>query len=151
MKRLWLLFAFVILAGGASGQDSKGVRPQPPLTVSEVKWDSNFVLPRTVSFNGAYGPNSLTTGILVRKTSVTVTNTGPRTIESIRLAFVFSDPSTGEEWFRFKTRSKKRLPPGESRSITKATLGSPPHAGVAAKRAVITEVKYSDGSVWRQQ
>jgi hypothetical protein len=84
--------------------------------------------------------------------SVTVTNTGSLPIESLRLAFVLSDPETGEEWFRYKVRSRKRLPPGESRLIENAatpTLGNPPRDGLAAKSAVVTEVKYSDGSVWR--
>jgi hypothetical protein len=84
--------------------------------------------------------------------SVTVTNTGRLPIESLRLTFVFSDPETGEEWFRYKVSSKKRLLPGESRLVEKSatsTLGSPPRDSLAARRAVVTEVKYSDGSVWR--
>lgn len=88
--------------------------------------------------------------------SVTVTNTGSLPIESIRLAFVYSDPDTGEEWFRYKAHSKKRLLPGESRSIVKSVtatmaMGEMPRDERAAKSAVVTEIKYSDGSVWRPQ
>jgi hypothetical protein len=155
MKLLRLLLAVVILEGGGLGQASSGTRTQPPVTVSGVTWRSNFLVTGHYAVKGSYGMTTAATrGVLRRTMSVTVTNTGSLPIESLRIAFVFSDPETGEEWFRSKVRSKKRLLPGESRLIEKFAvprLGYPPRDGLAAKSAVVTEVRYSDGSVWQQQ
>jgi len=154
MKRLWLLLTVVILGGSASGQAVTETQSQPPVTVSPVKWGSNFVEFRTRAVKGPYATRTFTAGVSVRTMSVTVANSGSLPIESIRLAFVFSDPDTGKEWFRYKVRSKKRLLPGESRSIETAavpTLGWPPRDQVADKSVVIMEIKYSDGSVWRHK
>lgn len=147
MKKLWLLFAVVALGSSASGQAPTEARSQPHVTVSAVTWGDHELTIRDRNNTGRPAP-----GYGVRAMSVTLTNTGPLPVASIRLAFVFSDPETGEEWFRYKVRSKKRLLPGESMLIEKAataTLGSPPRDGLAARRVVITEVIYSDGSVWR--
>lgn len=60
----------------------------------------------------------------------------------------------GKEWFRYKLHSRKKLLPGESRLLEKAamaTLGWPPRDELADKSVVITEIKYSDGPVWRQK
>jgi hypothetical protein len=154
MKRLGWLFAVVILAGSASGQTVTGPGAHPTVTVSAVTWQSNQVLQRTVTVKGNYGTTTRTEGVTVRTMSATVTNTGSLPIESIRLVFVLSDPDTGEVWFRYKAHNKKKLLPGESRLIVKAvtpTLGHVPRDQIAVKSATITEVKYSDGSVWRQQ
>lgn len=153
MKRLWLLLAVVVLGGSASGQAVTGTQSEPPVTVSQVKWGGNLVEFRTRAIKGPYATATVAEGVRVRTMSVTVANSGSLPIESIRLAFVFSDPETGKEWFRYKVWSKKRLLPGESRVIETAavpTLGSPPRDQMAAKSAVIMEIKYSDGSVWRR-
>lgn len=149
MRMLWLLLAVVALGGSASGQAPTDARSQPPVAVSAVTWGEHELAIRDRNNTGRPAP-----GFGLRAMSVTVTNTGSLPIESLRLAFVFSDPETGEEWFRYKVHSKKRLLPGESRLVEKAataTLGSPPRDGLAAKRAIITEVTYSDGSVWRRK
>ena len=166
MKRLLLLLAFAIPQGGALAQTATSTRTQPPVTVSEVKWGGNYVVFRHSSrINGnptslsnrrtqLYGPTSRTEGAQIRTMSFTVTNSGFLPIESIRLAFVFSDPDTGKEWFRYKLHSRERLLAGESRLLEKAamaTLGLPPRDELADKSVVITEIKYSDGWVWRQK
>jgi hypothetical protein len=156
VKRLWLLLlAVVVLEGSVLGQASTRLRTQPPVTVSAVTWESNFLLTGYYSIKGSYGTTTGgTRGFNIRTMSVTVTNTGSLPIESLRIAFVFSDPDTGEEWFRSKVHSKKRLLPGESRLIEKIALprlGYPPRDSLAAKSAVITQVKYSDGSIWRHK
>ena len=145
MRRLWLPLAVAVLASSASGQAVTGTQSEPPVTVSPVKWGNTVVGSR---FRTDYD------GFNVRTMSVTVANSGSLPIESIRLAFVFSDPDTGKEWFRYKVRSKKRLLPGECRLIETTavpTLGTPPRDLVAAKSVVIMEIKYSDGSVWRHK
>ena len=166
MKRLWILLAVAALQSSAWAQTGAVTRPQPPVTVSDVMWGGNYVTFRHNSkINGnpmslrnrrarLYGPTTRTGGIQMRTMSVTVTNSGSVPIESVRLAFVFADPETGEEWFRYKAHSKKRLLPGASVSIEKAataTLGWPPRDELADKSVVITEIKYSDGSVWRHK
>lgn len=166
MKKLLLLLAIVIPQGGALAQTATSTRTQPPVTVTEVKWGGNYVVFRHGSrINGnprslrnrrtqLYGPTSYTEGAQIRTMSVTITNSGSLPIESIRLAFVFSDPSTGKEWFRYKMQSRKRLLAGESRLLEKAaaaTLGWPRRDELADKSVVVTEIKYSDGSVWRQK
>lgn len=158
MKRLWLLLlAVVVLEGSVLGQAAAVPRAKtlPPVNVSAVTWESNFLLTGYYSVKGNYGTTTGgTLGFNIRTMSVTVTNTGSLPIESLRIAFVFSDPDTGEEWFRSRARSKKRLLPGESRLIEKVALprlGYPPRDRLAAKSAVITEIKYSDGSIWRHK
>lgn len=166
MKNLSPLVAVVILQGGALAQTVTSTRTQPPVTVSEVKWGGNYVVLRHDSkVNGnptslsnrrtqLYGTTSRTEGARRRTMSVTIANTGFLPIESIQLAFVFSDPGKGKEWFRYKIHGGKKLLPGESRLLEKAataTLGWPPRDELADKSVVITEIKYSDGSVWRQK
>jgi hypothetical protein len=156
MKRLCTLLAFVALGGSALGQAPTDARPQPGASVSMVILRSDQLLFRQHRVRGFYGVRRENEGPHVYKMSATVTNTGSRTIESVRLAFVFSDPATGEEWFRYQVHSKKRLGPGENRELTKAATAKTAVKGVlreeaAVKNAVITEIKYSDGSVWRPE
>ena len=151
---LWLLLALLPLKAGASGQTAAGTRPRPPVTVSEVTWGSNIVGTTNYLVGNNDGDMTFADGFNVRTMSVTITNSGSRPVESVRLAFVFSDPEAGVEWFRYEARSRKRLLPGESLVVRKAatpTLGVPRRDWIAAKSAVITEVKYSDGSVWRHR
>ena len=145
-KILWLLLASVAVAGNASGQTPAVTQTQPPVVVSEVKWDEHPLVASERHFRDISHK-------FLSMMTVTVTNTGTLPVESVRVAFVFADPDTGQELFRYKSRSKKRLLPGESRIVRKAILTRPGwHMTIddlAAKSAVVTEVKYSDGSVWR--
>ena len=146
MKMPCLLLAAVAFAGGASGQAPTATQTQTPVAVSEVEWGEHALITSARNYSSS-----------VHKTlymmTVTVTNTGTLPVESVRVAFVFADPDTGAELFRYKSRSKKSLLPGESRIIQKAVLARPgwyPTIDeLAAKSAVVTEVRYSDGSVWR--
>ena len=147
MKMLLLLLAVSLLQGSAQGQTPEGPRLEPPVLVFAVKWGDHPVMESARHFNSYVQP-------ILRLMSVTVTNAGTRPIESLRVAFVFSDPDTGEEWFRYKVRRKKRLLPGESVLIEKGatpTLGVPARDELASKSAVVTEVIYADGSVWRSK
>src|SRR3712207_920381 len=97
MKRVWLIFALAAFAGVASGQSPQPeVRQRPDVTVSEVAWRTDDVLPRTYSTTNSYGKTGMEDRISVRIMSVTVTNTGRVPVKSVRLAFVFKDPDTGE-------------------------------------------------------
>jgi hypothetical protein len=88
----------------------------------------------------------------LRHASVALTNDGAKTVKSVRLDFVFTDPATGAEVNRIHHRSKKRLRPGESAPTTKEVMGSPRHRrGDGMNVSVeVTEVVYDDGSVWRR-
>lgn len=149
MKVSLLLLIFVALGCGTTGQAQTANSPQSPVAVSAVAWDDHELTKRDRNNFGYFSGG-------VRTMSVTVTNMASLPIESVRLAFVFSDPDTGEEWFRYKVHSKKKLLPGESRSIVKAALARLAVTGLpsderAAKSAVVTEIKYSDGSGWRPE
>lgn len=87
-----------------------------------------------------------------RHASVALTNDGAKTVKSVRLDFVFTDPATGAEVNRIHHRSKKRLRPGENALTQKEVLGSKRHArGDGMRLSVeVTEVVYEDGSVWRR-
>jgi len=88
----------------------------------------------------------------LRHASVALTNDGTKTVKSVRLDFVFTDPSTGAEVNRIRHRSKKTLRPGESVTTKKEVIASPRHRrGDGMKvSAELTEVVYADGSVWRR-
>jgi len=148
MKMLCLLLLGVAALGGGASERSQAVtQSQPPVAISEVTWGEH---PLSISAR-KFGSPHRTSNTLI----VSVTNTGTLPVESVRVTFLFSDPDTGEVLFHYKSRSKKRLLPGESRMIQKAVLTrpgwSPSIDDLAAKSAVVTEVKYSDGSVWRPQ
>ncbi len=147
-KMFWPLLAVFALGGSASGQTSTTSPAQPSVTVYNVQWKEHPLVASDRNYRVVVHGN-------VNTLSVSVTNTGRLPVESVRVAFVFADPDTGEELFRYKSRSKKRLLPGESRVIEKAVLTRPGWwptiDDLAAKSAVVTEVKYSDGSVWRPQ
>ena len=87
-----------------------------------------------------------------RHASVALTNDGAKTVKSVRLDFVFTDPATGAEVNRIHHRSKKHLRPGESAVTRKEVMGSKRHArGDGMQLSVeVTEVVYEDGSVWRR-
>jgi hypothetical protein len=87
----------------------------------------------------------------LRRASVALTNGGTKTVKSVSLDFVFTDPSTGAEVNRIRHRSKKTLRPGETDTTTKEVMGSARHRrgdGMQVS-AELTEVVYADGSVWR--
>ena len=95
--------------------------------------------------------SSMSPARILRHASVTLTNDGPKTVKSVRMDFVFTDPATGAEVNRIRHRSKKRLRPGESALTRKEVMGSKRHRrgdGMQV-RAEVTEVVYEDGSVWR--
>ena len=144
-KMLRLMLAVVAVVGSASGQTPTVTHPPPPVDVSAVQWVEHALSISARHFGSMHRT--------VNTLAVSVTNTGNLPVESVRVAFVFADPDTGEELFRYKSRRKMRLLPGESRVVQKAILvrpgWSPSIDDLAAKSAVVTEVKYSDGSVWR--
>jgi hypothetical protein len=88
---------------------------------------------------------------ILRHASVALTNNGPKTVKSVRMDFVFTDPATGAEMNRIHHRSKKRLRPGESALTRKEVMGSKRHrrGDGTEVSAEVTEVVYEDGSVWR--
>lgn len=85
-----------------------------------------------------------------RHASVTLTNDGAKTVESVRLDFVFTDPATGAEVNRIHHRSKKRLRPGEAATTKKEVMASSRHkrGDGAAVSVEVTEVVYADGTAW---
>lgn len=87
-----------------------------------------------------------------RHASVALTNDGAKTVKSVRLDFVFTDPATGAEVNRIHHRSKKRLRPGENAVTQKEVMASKRHArGDGMQLSVeVTEVVYADGSIWRR-
>ena len=87
-----------------------------------------------------------------RHASVALTNDGAKTVKSVRLDFVFTDPATGAEVNRIHHRSRKRLRPGENAVTQKEVMGSKRHArGDGMQLSVeVTEVVYEDGSSWRR-
>ena len=166
MRRLWLLLLMALVPCAAQAQTATGEGAQQPLSVSEVTWGSSqhVFRQRSVptgypSVKGARGDNHegsrvVQDSLRLRHMAVTLTNTGGVPVESVRLAFVFSDPSSGEEWFRYKSRRKTKLLPGESVTVEKvatATFGFPPRDERAKKSVVVTEIKYADGSVWKRK
>jgi hypothetical protein len=163
--RLLLLIALPCAAHAQTATTGVGARPSP-IEAAEVLWStSDYNLNSARGFIGrrptVTDPRSPYVGTQVvpdtmrlRHMSVVLKNTSDAPVESVRLAFVFSDPSSGEEWFRYKARIKGRMLPGESVVVEKfatATFGFPPRDMVAKKTAVVTEVKFADGSVWRRK
>ena len=87
----------------------------------------------------------------LRHASVALTNDGAKTVKSVRLDFVFTDPATGAEVNRIHHRSKKLLRLGQSVMTQKEVMSSKRHArgdGMAVS-VEVTEVVYEDGSTWR--
>jgi hypothetical protein len=167
MRRLWLLLLIALPCAAHAQTVTTGVGARPsPVEASEVIWStSDYNLDSARGFIGrrptVTDPRSPYVGTQVvpgtmrlRSMSVVLKNTSDAPVESVRFAFVFSDPATGEEWFRYKSRIKGRLLPGECAVVEKvatATFGFPPRDMVAKKTAVVTEVKFTDGSVWRNK
>ena len=162
MRRLWLLLLMTLVPCAAQAQTAQtatagGVARPSPVEASEVFWSTSdyFLGYGVVSDARAPGGRAAASyGLTLRHMAVTLTNTGSAPVVSVRLAFVFSDPSSGEEWFRYKSRRKTRLMPGESLVVEKvatATFGRPQRDQLAKKSVVVTEVKYADGSVWRRK
>lgn len=164
MRRLWLLLlltafpcaAHAQTAATATGAGGGTARPSP-IEASEVLWStSSFMLGYGVVYSSQAvgGRTAVAQRLPLRFMSATLTNTGDVPVESVRFAYVFSDPSSGEEWFRYKSRVKMRLMPGDGVVVEKvatASLGSSPRDMFAKKSVVVTEVKYADGSVWRRK
>lgn len=166
MKTFWMAIALVIVYASAGALTIGRAQEPAPVAVSDVVYDGTYVLMRTVS-KVTGNPSSLanrraqlhssterTDGVRMRTMSVNLTNPSSQTIQFVRLAFVFSDPANGEEWFRYKIRSKKKILPGETQKVeiaAVAALGWPPRDNLAYKHVVVTEVGYSDGSVWRSK
>lgn len=165
MRRFWLLLMMTLVPCAAQAQTATaataatagGVARPSPIEASEVFWStSDYFLGYGVVYDAraAGGRASSSYGLKLRHMAVTLTNTGSAPVVSVRLAFVFSDPESGEEWFRYKSRRKTRLMPGESLVVEKvatATFGRPARDELAKKSVVVTEVKYADGSVWRRK
>ena len=86
-----------------------------------------------------------------RHASVTLTNGGAKTVESVRMDFVFKDPATGAEVNRIRHRSRKRLRPGETATTRKEVMASARHrrGDGMALNVEVTEVVYADGTAWR--
>ena len=160
MRRFWLLLLITLVPCAARAQTAPvttaagGGARQSPVSASEVLWStSEHVRGYSVS-NSGYGETAVKHALQLRHMSVTLTNTSDVPVESVRFAFVFSDPATGEEWFRYKSHIKGRLLPGECAVVEKvatASLGVPPRDMRAKKSVVVTEIKYADGSVWKRK
>ena len=167
MRRLWLLLPLVLIPCAAHAQTAttagSPARPSP-IEASEVLWStSDYNLDSARGFIGRratvtdrrspyLGTQVVPDTLRLRHMSVVLKNTGDAPIQSVRLAFVFSDPASGEEWFRYKSHIKGQILPGECAVVEKvstATFGFPPRDMLAKKTAVVTEVKFADGSVWK--
>lgn len=77
---------------------------------------------------------------------LTVKNTGEKTIKAFNWDYVITDSATKKEIRRYNFRSKKQMKPSES--ITLKELVKPTGA---ERKAQITRVEYTDGSVWQRQ
>ena len=142
--------------GPVGGQGGGGGRGGRYANRSSADYQPHMAQALANAYAQAYprpAPSSSVGGArILRHASVALTNEGAKTVKSVRLDFVFTDPSTGAEVNRIRHRSKKTLRPGESVTTKKEVIASPRHRrGDGMKvSAELTEVVYADGSVWRR-
>ena|ERR1044071_9455058 len=136
----------VSTAGGGRGGGGYGNRYSVDYQPHMAQALANAYPSSTVSSSSSVGGARR-----LRHASVALTNDGAKTVKSVRMDFVFTDPSTGAEVNRIHHRSRKTLRPGESATTTKEVMGSARHRrGDGMQLSVeLTEVVYADGSVWR--
>lgn len=140
-----VLFGDFTYTGGGPGPHPVVNNNPPPNRVRHIPENR---------FNWSPGSNSSGPRYLgqFRAASVSLTNTGARAVKTVRLEFVFTDPSTGAEVLRLRHRTTKKLKPGITKLIRKEVRASRrTKRGDDARLSVeVTEIVYADGTVWER-
>lgn len=92
--------------------------------------------------------------------AVEIRNEGQKTIRAINYDFLFVDPATGKEFFRYNLKNKTRIAPGETKVLKDVVsddrserfrpAGDPVLGTRTDYKVIIREVEFSDGSRWRR-
>jgi hypothetical protein len=77
--------------------------------------------------------------------NLVLTNSGAKTIKSFGWDYVLTDPEAKQETGRFGFRTRKKIEPGQSLTVTQQVKPS-----TGDRRVVINRIEYSDGTTWER-
>jgi hypothetical protein len=75
--------------------------------------------------------------------TLVLTNSGAKAIKSVGWDYVLTDPEAKQEIGRFGFRTRKKIEPGRTITITQQVRPS-----TGDRRVVINRIEYSDGTTW---